>query len=407
MQKVTKAGFIVWFLCAFFYALEFIVRASGNSLFHSYSVNPYNLSPSQISIFSSAFYWAYVASQLPAGILIDKLGIKKVMLGSTFVFSIGLLIATLSTSEHYLLMYRILAGLGAGFAFLCSLKAIAIWMPTRLFPMFTGATQMLMYGAGTLTGLPLVILANNYSIQIIMASIFVVSMVLFICVLVFIPKEEPHDQKDADILADTHTRVEDIPAVFKIKQIILNGLFCFTIYGTTALFADLWSFRFLSLDGYSDQYAGIASSMIFVGIAIFSPLWGVIATIINKEKLLLILASIFGFFIVIAVVYLHVSPKLMCILCVLWGGMQAVHVLNFTILRTQINPMYIATGLAVVNLFIPLSGAILQPLVGFIVSLLERHGYGELQSFKFALLILPILMLLSFVLAIFIKEKKA
>ena len=231
MQKVTKAGFIVWFLCAFFYALEFIVRASGNSLFHSYSVNPYNLSPSQISIFSSAFYWAYVASQLPAGILIDKLGIKKVMLGSTFVFSIGLLIATLSTSEHYLLMYRILAGLGAGFAFLCSLKAIAIWMPTRFFSMFTGATQMLMYGAGTLTGLPLVILANNYSIQIIMASIFVVSMVLFICVLVFIPKEEPHDQKDADILADTHTRVEDIPAVFKIKQIILKGLFCFTIYG--------------------------------------------------------------------------------------------------------------------------------------------------------------------------------
>jgi MFS family permease len=407
MQKVTKAGFIVWFLCAFFYALEFIVRASGNSLLHSYSVNPYNLSPSQISIFSSAFYWAYVASQLPAGILIDKLGIKKVMLGSTFVFSIGLLIATLSTSEHYLLMYRILAGLGAGFSFLCSLKAIAIWMPTRLFPMFTGATQMLMYGAGTLTGLPLVILANNYSIQIIMAGIFVVSMVLFICVLVFIPKEEPHNKKDTDILADTHTRVEDIPAVFKIKQIILNGLFCFTIYGTTALFADLWSFRFLSLDGYSDQYAGIASSMIFVGIAIFSPLWGVIATIINKEKLLLILASIFGFFIVIAVVYLHVSPKLMCILCVLWGGMQAVHVLNFTILRTQINPMYIATGLAMVNLFIPLSGAILQPLVGFIVSLLERHGYGELQSFKLALLILPILMLLSFVLAIFIKEKKA
>jgi hypothetical protein len=84
-----------------------------------------------------------------------------------------------------------------------------------------------------------------------------------------------------------------------------------------------------------------------------------------------------------------------------------VHVLNFTILRTQINPMYIATGLAVVNLFIPLSGAILQPLVGFIVSLLERNGCGELQSFKFALLILPILMLLSFVLAIFIKEKKA
>ena len=108
MQKVTKAGFIIWFLCAFFYALEFIVRASGNSLFYDYSIAPYNLSPGQIGIFSSAFYWAYVASQLPAGILIDKLGIKRVMLGSTFIFSIGLLIATFSTSEQYLIIYRVM-----------------------------------------------------------------------------------------------------------------------------------------------------------------------------------------------------------------------------------------------------------------------------------------------------------
>ncbi|MGQ4003936.1 MFS transporter [Francisellaceae bacterium CB52] len=406
MQKVTKVGFSVWFICAFFYALEFIVRASGNSLFHSYSMAPYNLSPGEIGIFSSAFYWAYVASQLPAGILIDKLGIKRVMLGSTFLFSIGLFIAIFSTTEHYLILYRVLAGLGAGFAFLCSLKAIAIWLPSRLFPMFTGATQMLMYGAGTLTGLPLVLLANNFSIQIIMAGIFVVSMVLFVCVLVLIPKEEPHNQKDTDILADTHTKVEDIPIVFKIKQILLNGFFCFTIYGTTALFADLWSYRFLSLDGYSEHYAGLAASMIFVGIAMFSPLWGVIATIFKKEKLFLILASILGFFIVIAIVYLHVSPVLMCVLCVLWGGMQAVHVLNFTILRSQISPMYIATGLAMVNLFIPLSGAVLQPFVGFMVSLLEGYGFSELQSFKMALLILPILMASSLLLAFFIKEKK-
>ena len=409
MQKVTKVGFIVWFLCAFFYALEFIVRASGNSLFHDYSITPYNLSPGEIGIFSSAFYWAYVVSQLPAGILIDKLGIKKVMLGSTFIFSIGLLIATLSISEQYLIIYRVLAGFGAGFAFLCSLKAIAIWLPSRLFPMFTGATQMLMYGAGTLTGLPLVMLANNFSIQIIMAGVFIVSMILFVCVFIFIPKEEPHNQKGTDILADTQTHFEDIPVVFKIKQILLNGFFCFTIYGTTALFADLWSFRFLSLDGYSEQYAGLAASMIFVGIAIFSPLWGVIATILNKEKLLLIIASILGFFIVIAIVYLHVNPIFMCVLCVLcvlWGGMQGVHVLNFTILRSQISPMYIATGLAMVNLFIPLSGAVLQPFVGFIVSLLGSSGFDELQSFKIALLILPILMALSLLIAFFIKEEK-
>ena len=408
MQKITKVGFTIWFMCAFFYALEFIVRASGNSLYNSFIIAPYDLSPEQISIFSSAFYWAYVASQLPAGILIDKFGIKKIMLASTFIFSVGVFIATRATSQEYLVLYRVLAGIGGGFAFLCALKAIAIWLPKRTFPLFTGATQMLMYGAGTITGLPLVILANHYSVQVIMSVILVVSILLFLSVVFFIPSNEPHDQKDTDELAaDTHTKIEDIPIVFKIKQILLNGFFCFTIYGTTALFADLWSYRFLSLDGYPTEYAGLASSMIFIGIAIFSPLWGVVATILNKQKILLTIASALGFFIVTAIVYMHLNPAIMCVLCVLWGGMQAVHVLNFTILRAHISPLYIATGLAMVNLFIPLSGAVLQPFVGYMVSFLEKAGFGHLSSFKYALLILPVLMLLSVILSLFIKEKKA
>lgn len=406
MQKITKSAFIIWFVCAFFYALEFIIRASGNSLYHGFTASPYNLSSEQIGIFSSAFYWAYVASQLPAGILVDKYGIKKIMLISTFIFSIGVLIATKAVSQEYLILYRVLAGIGGGFAFLCSLKAIAIWLPKRTFPLFTGATQMLMYGAGTLTGLPLLMLSNNYSIQVIMSGILVVSIILFICVFIFIPLKEPHNQSDTDVLADTHSEFRDIPIVFKIKQILLNGFFCFTIYGTTALFADLWSYRFLSLDGYADEYAGLASSMIFIGIAIFSPLWGVIATILNKQKILLTLASILGVLIVSAIVYLHLNPVIMCLLCILWGGMQAVHVLNFTILRTHISPMYIATGIAMVNLFIPLSGAILQPFVGYMVSLLEGYGFEQLLAFKYALLILPILMFLSVILSLFIKEKK-
>ncbi|MDE4971827.1 MFS transporter, partial [Francisella tularensis subsp. holarctica] len=105
---------------------------------------------------------------------------------------------------------------------------------------------------------------------------------------------------------------------------------------------------------------------------------GVIATLLNKQKSLLVLASIFGFFIVIAIVYMHVDPIIMCILCILWCGMQAVHVLNFTILRMHISPLYIATCIAAVNLFIPLSGAVLQPFFGFVVSLLENHGFEQL-----------------------------
>lgn len=51
--------------------------------------------------------------------------------------------------------------------------------------------------------------------------------------------------------------------------------------------------------------------MIFIGIAIFSPLWGVIATLLNKQKSLLTLASILGLCIVIVIIYMHVNPIIM------------------------------------------------------------------------------------------------
>ena len=86
--------------------------------------------------------------------------------------------------------------------------------------------------------------------------------------------------------------------------------------------------------------------------------------------------------------------------------MQSAHVLNFTILRTQINTVYIATGLALVNLFIPLSGAVLQPFVGFMLSLLQGYGFSTLNLFRVSLLILPIMMFLSVVIAFFIKQDK-
>ncbi|MDE5019062.1 MFS transporter, partial [Francisella tularensis subsp. holarctica] len=75
---------------------------------------------------------------------------------------------------------------GGGYALLTALKTIAIRLPKRTFPLFTGATQMLKYGAGTLTGLPLEILANHFSIQDIMTVILVVSILLFLSVVVFI-----------------------------------------------------------------------------------------------------------------------------------------------------------------------------------------------------------------------------
>ena len=402
-QKITGLALTIWFTCAFFYALEYFIRSSTGALLDDFMKEPYNLSTLSISLFSSAFYWAYVLAQIPAGILVDRFGVKKVMVVSTAIFSVAIFIATAFTSESALLLYRVLAGFGGGFAFLCALKSISIWLPNRLFPMFTGFTQFLLYTGATLSAAPLVLLSKHFSIPEIMMGVFIISLIVLLF-SIFAIKTHPDFVKNSTTGAKKSS-FKDILEVVANKQIWLNGFYCFTIYGTTVLFADLWGIRYLQLTGFTEAQAGLCTSFIFIGVAVFSPLWGVIATIFDGEKRFLLVAPIFGFFIVTYLLFFNDSFILACILCVLFGGVQGVHTLNYSALRNTVSATQIATGLALVNVFLPLSGGILQPVTGAIINSLKENN-DPLYAFQVAMIFIPVLMFLSFVVALFIRDKK-
>lgn len=61
---------------------------------------------------------------------------------------------------------------------------------------------------------------------------------------------------------------------------------------------------------------------------IFSPIWGVIASAVNSEKRFLLISPIFGFFIVTYLLFYNQNIIVTYILCVLFGSVQAVHVLT-------------------------------------------------------------------------------
>ncbi|MDE5014586.1 MFS transporter, partial [Francisella tularensis subsp. holarctica] len=83
-----------------------------------------------------------------------------------------------------------------------------------------------------------------------------------------------------------------------------------------------------------------------------SPIWGVIASSVNSEKRFLLISPIFGFFIVTYLLFYNQNIIVAYILCVLFGGVQDVHVLNYSALRNTVSATQIATGFAVVKMFL-------------------------------------------------------
>ncbi len=80
---------------------------------------------------SSAFSWSYAAMQLPAGLLLDWLGVRRVNRLSILLWSVASFCAALSRGLTGLFAARLLLGVAESPTFPANAKAIGQWFPER------------------------------------------------------------------------------------------------------------------------------------------------------------------------------------------------------------------------------------------------------------------------------------
>lgn len=79
----------------------------------------------------SAYSWTYAMLQLPSGVLLDKFGIKRVGVVSSFLWSMATFATAASTGALSLFNSRFLLGVGEAPLFPMNAKAIGAWFPER------------------------------------------------------------------------------------------------------------------------------------------------------------------------------------------------------------------------------------------------------------------------------------
>jgi len=80
---------------------------------------------------SSAFSWSYAAMQVPAGLLLDRFGVRRVGRITTFLWSVASFCAALSTGLVGLFAARLLLGVAESPTFPANAKAIGLWFRER------------------------------------------------------------------------------------------------------------------------------------------------------------------------------------------------------------------------------------------------------------------------------------
>ncbi len=88
-----------------------------------------SLSPSQLGILLSAFFWTYSCMQPVTGWLVDRIDVNWVMAGGFFLWSLATAVTGLVHTVAVLFAARLVLGIGESVAFPCYSKILALHFP--------------------------------------------------------------------------------------------------------------------------------------------------------------------------------------------------------------------------------------------------------------------------------------
>lgn len=96
------------------------------------------LTPGQLGLLTSAFFFAFALVQLPVGIALDRYGPRKVQLYLMVLAALGTVLFAAGHSFLHLVLARAIIGCGLGGCFMSAVKAISTWISPKRLPSVQG-----------------------------------------------------------------------------------------------------------------------------------------------------------------------------------------------------------------------------------------------------------------------------
>ncbi|OGT48208.1 MAG: hypothetical protein A3E82_07455 [Gammaproteobacteria bacterium RIFCSPHIGHO2_12_FULL_38_11] len=410
MHKNTLNLYIAWFLGALFFLVDYVIRVSPSvltpELMRTFHANAFS-----IGLFSGYFYYIYIGMQIPVGILVDRFGPKRLLMISVLIcaFSTFIFATTHSIAVGY--FSRMLMGFGAAFAFVGTLKLISLQFGPERFALLAGTTQAMgMLGAMIGQG-PMALLYHKVGWRVAISGFSLFFLLLFFCIFIFVKQNKtlPHDPE----YTNTKTLSSALKAILTNSQNWLNCLFIGLLYAPSACFGEQWGASFLSVNqSISIASAGHETGIMFIGLAIGCPVLGWISDYFKTRVYVMKISTIFCLALLTTVIYGNLSP-LWATLCLFgYGFFNAAIVVSYS-MASEINARrFTGIALGIANMASVLIGALMIPIVGFILDLfwngkiIDGIHFFSPHIYKMTFIAFPIILIAAFIITFFQKDTR-
>ena len=403
-------AYFIFFLASSFYLYEFVLQVAP-SVMAKPMMHTFQVSAEGFGIISAFYFYAYAPMQLPAGVLFDRYGPRKLMTVALILCASGSVFFALTDSVVTACLGRFLIGTGSAFSFIGVLVLLSRWFPANYFAALAGIAQA-MSSLGAMFGeVPLAALIDVSGWRHASYVLAAIGFLLAFCLWRFIrdfPNQDTQSMPAHDFRQEWR-RLYEVCCFSVTWQV---GVYACAIWTPIAVFAVLWGIPFLQ-EKYqvSTLVASSMCSMVWLGIAFGSPVLGWMSDYYASRRLVLALSGLIGLVASITVVYLPgVSFGIMYWVLFALGVGASGQTVSFAVVKDS-NPMHlVGTACGFNNLSVLIGGAFFQPLVGVMLnhSTHTHHLDGawiySAASYQSALWILPLSYLLSLAMVMVMRE---
>lgn len=372
MQQLTpvqmRRRWLALGVVALAYILSFFQRFAPAGIAQDLAAS-FQTSAASLGVLAATYFYVYTVMQIPTGILADTLGPRRILLIGALIGGSGSFLFGIAPSLEVALVGRTLIGLGVSVTFIAMLKLIALWFEESRFATLVGVCMLIGNMGSVLAGAPLSGLAQSTGWRGVFIGVGVVSLVLgALCWLIV--RDSPQAESTGHRPRFDRTVVlGGLAAVLRNRATWPVVLVNTGMSGAFFTFVGLWATPYLmQVHELPRPVAASHVSLWAAGFAIGCLALGSISDRIGRRKPLVIATShLFALLWLVLLAGERMPVEASYALFFVFGTLTAGFSLTWACCKEVNPPQLSGMSTSVANMGGFLAGAVLQPLVGWVM----------------------------------------
>lgn len=388
---------------ALFFFYDFVIMQMGGTLKLDW-MNEFGLTATQFSLLASMFLYGNTLMLIPAGIIMDRYSIRKVMLRVIPISLIATGVFTVTHSVWVAEVARFVQGSCNAFCFLSCVLVTSQFFEEKWRGFVMGLIVTLAMLGGVVAQTPLALLVNLIGWREALLGLTCLGMVALLAFSVFVFDARRFDEIKLPTLKEEY---EGFVSAFKNSKTWGYGLYISFMNLPVMVVAGLWGITYLQeVHHLAFTEACFVNSLIMIGTIVGSPVLGSLSDRFEKRQTVMAYSSVVAFFILLSVLYSHIeSVYVMSVLFFLLGFATSAQVIGYPVISEK-NPVELqAKAAGIASIAIMGGAALAENVTGWLLEMHHRYyGHDDLvvifseRDFQYAFT----LMLLGFVISFFI-----